>query len=179
MVALFRRTTRFVLVIPFAASLVAGCKATPQPAVASSATPALPVAAPVPSSASALATMNALIYFENDQANISDSAKAILEEKVAIFRANPDMRIVILGYASEPGTKDYNFALGGRRAAAAQDYLVGRGIKLDRIEIVTRGKGELVVEGPGEVAAAQNRRDEFKLLIGSGYLVQPSASKRY
>jgi peptidoglycan-associated lipoprotein len=90
------------------------------------------------------------------------------------------MRIVILGYASEPGTEHYNFALGGRRAEAAQTYLVGRGIHKDRIEIVTRGKGELVIEGPGELAAAQNRRDEFKLLIGSGYLIQPKAkSKTY
>ena len=162
MFVLFRRTTRWVLAIPLTALLFAACHSSPKPAVASS--------------ASALATMNALIYFQNDQSNLSDSAKAILDEKVAIFRANPEMRIVILGYASEPGTEDYNFALGGRRAAAAQAYLVGRGIKENRIEIVTRGKGELVVEGPGEVAAAQNRRDEFKLLIGSGYLVQPSGS---
>jgi peptidoglycan-associated lipoprotein len=166
MLVLFRRTTGLVLGISFTALLFAACNSSPKPAVASS--------------AAALATMNALIYFENDQSNLSDSAKAILEEKVAIFRANPEMRIVILGYASEPGTVDYNFALGGRRAAAAQAYLVGRGINESRIEIVTRGKGELVVEGPGEVAAAQNRRDEFKLLIGSGYLVQPSgSSKRY
>ncbi len=159
MFVLLRRTTRLVLGIPFAALLVAACNSPPKPAVASS--------------ASALTTMNALIYFENDQANLSDSAKAILEEKVPIFRANPEMRIEILGYASEPGTEDYNFALGGRRAAAAKAYLVGRGIKENRIETVTRGRGQLVVEGPGEVAAAQNRRDVFKLLIGSGYLVQP------
>lgn len=159
MVSLLRGTARLVLGIPFTALLVAACNSSPKPAVASS--------------ASALATMTALIYFENDQSTLSDSAKATLEEKVAIFRANPEMRIEILGYASEPGTVDYNFALGGLRAAAANAYLVGRGIKQDRIEIVTRGKGQLVVEGPGEVAAAQNRRDEFKLLIGSGYLVQP------
>jgi peptidoglycan-associated lipoprotein len=162
---LLRRTTRWVLAVPFTALLFAACNSSPKPAVAN---PALP------SSASALATMNALIYFENDQSNISDSAKAILEQKVAIFRANPEMRIEILGYASKPGTEDYNFGLGGRRAAAAKAYLVGRGIHQSRIEIVTRGKGQLVVEGPGEVAAAQNRRDEFQLLIGSGYLVQPS-----
>jgi peptidoglycan-associated lipoprotein len=167
MSALIRRTTRVILAVPFTALLFATCKSSPKPAVASPATLA------VPSSASALATMNALIYFANDQSNISDSAKAILEEKVPIFRANPEMRIVILGYASEPGTEHYNFDLGGRRATAAKAYLVGRGIKESRIEVVTRGKGQLVVEGPGEVAAAQNRRDEFKLLIGSAYLVQP------
>jgi peptidoglycan-associated lipoprotein len=168
MSATIRYTTRVIFAVPFAALLFAACKASPKPAVASAAPP---VAAP--SSASALTTMNAMIHFENDQADLSDSAKAILEEKVAIFRANPEMRIEILGYASEPGTEHYNFDLGGRRAAAAKAYLVGRGIKESRIEVVTRGKGQLVVEGPGEVAAAQNRRDEFQLLIGSGYLVQP------
>ncbi len=173
---LFRRTPRLAFGIPLTALLFAACNPSPKPAGASSAPPTAAVA----SSASALATMNALIYFENDQSKLSDSAKAILEEKVAIFRANPDMRIEILGYASEPGTEHYNFALGGRRAEAAQTYLVGRGIHKDRIEIVTRGKGELVVEGPGELAAAQNRRDEFKLLIGSGYLVRPKGkSKTY
>jgi peptidoglycan-associated lipoprotein len=163
MFVLLRRTTRLVLGIPLSALLVAACNSSPKPAVASS--------------ASALTAMTALIHFENDQANLSDSAKAILDQKVVIFRANPDMRIEILGYASEPGTEDYNFALGGRRAAAAKDYLVGRGINENRIETVTRGKGQLVVEGPGEVAAAQNRRDEFQLLIGSGYLVRPTGRK--
>jgi len=173
MFVLFQRTTRVVVAVPFTALLLAACNSSPKPAVASSP----PAGA---SSASALATMNALIYFENDRSTLSDSAKAILEQKVPIFRANPDMRIEILGYASEPGTEHYNFALGGRRAMAAQAYLIGRGIKESRIEVVTRGKGELVVEGPGEVAAAQNRRDEFQLLIGSGYLVQPTeSSKKY
>lgn len=155
-----------VRVLPVAALLIAACSPAPQPAAAA-------VSAPVASSAAALATMNAFIHFENDQFNLSDSAKAMLDDKVAIFRANPGMRIVITGYASEPGTADYNFSLGGRRATAAKDYLVGRGIDASRIEIETRGQGELVVDGPGEVAAAQNRRDEFKLLVGSGYLVQP------
>ena len=155
--------SRLVL-LPFAALLLAACNASPKPAAADPARP---------SSAAALATMNALIHFENDQAFLSDSAKAMLDEKVAVFRANPAMRIIIVGYASEPGTEDYNFALGGRRAAAAKDYLVAQGINQNRIELETRGQGELVVEGPGEVAAAQNRRDEFKLLIGTGYLVKP------
>lgn len=146
-----RRSTQFAFVIPFAALLFAACDSSPKPAGASYAT--------------VLTTMQALIHFADDQADLSDPAKAILDEKVAIFRANPGLRIVIVGYASEPGTIEYNLALGTRRAQAAKGYLVAQGISPGRIEIATRGEGQLLVEGPGEAAAAQNRRDEFRLLI--------------
>lgn len=126
-----------------------------------------------PSSAAALATMKAVIHFDNDQSNISDSAKAILNEKVEIFRANPAMRIVIVGFASQPGTVEYNLALGTRRAEAAKAYLVAQGVDPIRIEIATRGEGGLLVEGPGEVADSENRRGQFRLLIADPYLVAP------
>jgi len=131
----------------------------------------------VASSAAALTTMQALIHFANDQADLSDSALAILDDKVAIFRANPGLRIVIVGYTSEPGTIAYNLALGTRRAETAKNHLVALGIAPTRIEIATRGKGELLIEGPGEAADAQNRRDQFQLLIASHddvYLASPT-----
>ena len=128
------------------------------------------------SSAAALTTMQALIHFANDQADLTDSARAILDAKLPIFRANPDLRIVVVGYASEPGTRAYNLALGTRRAEAARSYLLAQGISAGRIEVATHGKGRLLVEGPGEVADAQNRRDQFQLLIASHddvYLASP------
>jgi peptidoglycan-associated lipoprotein len=125
------------------------------------------------SSAEALATMQQVIHFQNDQSNISDSAKAILDDKVTVFRANPAMRIVISGFASQPGTSDYNMALGLRRAEAAKAYLVSRGVDPIRVEIATKGEGQLLVEGPGEVADAQNRRGQFRLLIADPYLAAP------
>ena len=125
------------------------------------------------SSAEALATMLQVIHFENDQSDLSDSAKAILDAKVTVFRANPAMRIVISGFASQPGTSDYNMALGLRRAESAKAYLVSRGVDPIRIEIATKGEGQLLVEGPGEVADAQNRRGQFRLLIADPYLAAP------
>ena len=124
------------------------------------------------SSAEALATMEQMIYFQNDKSNISDSAKGILTDKLTVFQANPAMRIVIVGFASQPGTESYNMALGLRRAGAARDYLVSQGVDPIRIEIATRGEGELVVEGPGEAAAAANRRGQFRLLIADPYLTR-------
>lgn len=132
-----------------------------------------PKFSPPASSAEALATMKEMIFFRNDQSNLSDSAKAILDEKVTVFYANPGMRIVISGFASQPGTADYNMALGLRRAEAARDYLVSRGVDAIRIEIATKGEGQLLVEGPGEVADAANRRGQFRLLIADPYLAAP------
>jgi outer membrane protein OmpA-like peptidoglycan-associated protein len=134
---------------------------------------ARPKYAPPASSAEALATMQQVIHFQNDQSSLSDSARAILDDKVTVFRANPAMRIVISGFASQPGTADYNMALGLRRAEAAKAYLVSRGVDPIRIEIATKGEGQLLVEGPGEVADAQNRRGQFRLLIADPYLAAP------
>jgi len=129
--------------------------------------------APPASSAAALATMQQVIHFRNDESSLSDSARAILDDKVTVFRANPAMRIVISGFASQPGTADYNMALGLRRAESAKAYLVSRGVDPIRIEIATKGEGQLLVEGPGEVADAQNRRGQFRLLIADPYLAAP------
>ena len=134
---------------------------------------AQPKYSPPASSAEALATMQQMIHFRNDESSLSDSARAILDDKVTVFRANPAMRIVISGFASQPGTWDYNMALGLRRAEAAKEYLVSRGVDPIRIEIATKGKGQLLVEGPGELADAQNRRGQFRLLIADPYLAAP------
>lgn len=125
------------------------------------------------SSAAALATMQTMIYFESDQAALSDSARSLLRDKVTVFRANPAMRIVITGYASQPGTAAHNMALGTKRAEAAKAYLVSQGVDPIRIEIATKGEGDLVVEGPGEIANAENRRGQFRLLIADPFLAPP------
>ena len=126
-----------------------------------------------PSSAEALATMKEMIHFQNQSAELSDSAKTILRDKVTVFQANPAMRIVITGFASQPGTDSYNFTLGRQRADAAKAYLVSQGVEPVRIEVSTKGEGQLVVEGPGELANAENRRGQFRLLIADPYLAAP------
>lgn len=125
------------------------------------------------SSESALATMQQMIYFERDKSTLSDSAKRILDEKVAVFRANPNMKIVIVGHASSPGSDAYNAALGLRRAEASKAYLVSRGVSADRVEISTKGEGQLAVEGDSDAANAANRRGAFRLLIADPFLQRP------
>lgn len=132
-----------------------------------------PVTAMTPSNVAALATMLEMVNFEREQSTLDEVAKAILDDKVAIFNANPDMKIVITGYASSPGTETYNMALGLRRANAARDYLISKGVAANRVEIATRGENNLLVEGASDVANAANRRGQFRLLIANPYLVAP------
>ncbi|MEX2182642.1 MAG: OmpA family protein [Gemmatimonadaceae bacterium] len=132
-----------------------------------------PVTAMTPSNVAALATMLEMVHFEHDKSDLDAVARAILDDKVVIFNANPDMKIVITGYTSMPGTAQYNMDLGMRRAVASKAYLVSRGVNPNRIEIATRGQNNLLVEGPGEVADAANRRGQFRLLIADPYLVTP------
>lgn len=124
-----------------------------------------PMAAAPEASASDMATMSQTIYFQRDKSELSDTAQRILREKVAVFQSNPTLRIAIVGFASQPGSEAYNMALGMRRAEAAKAYLVAQGVEASRIDITTRGEGQLVVEGPGEAANAANRRGTFRLLV--------------
>lgn len=131
-------------------------------------------AAPVTASnVAAMATMLEMIHFERDASALDDASRRILNDKVTVFNANPEMKIVITGYASSPGTDAYNMALGFRRATVARDFLITQGIAQDRIEITTRGENNLVVAGPGEVADAANQRGQFRLLIADPYLMAP------
>ena len=125
------------------------------------------------SSTSALATMQQMIHFATDSSYLSDSAKVTLDSKIAIFRNNPAMRIVVVGNTDERATDAYNLALGGRRADAAKAYLVSKGIDPIRIEIASRGESQPIAGGTSTDAQAMNRRAEFRLVVASNYLVPP------
>jgi peptidoglycan-associated lipoprotein len=130
-------------------------------------------AAPMASSASALATMEEKIHFATDKSVLTPESKSTLDAKVAVFRANPAMRIIIVGNTDKRASDQYNMALGGRRATAAKEYLVSQGIDAVRIEITSDGERVPVASGTSANAEARNRRDEFRLLIANDYLVAP------
>ncbi len=131
-----------------------------------------PVAAPV-SSTSARATMEEHIHFASDMSTLSAEARAILDAKVLVFRANPGMRIVITGHTDQRASDSYNMSLGSRRAAAAKAYIVSQGIDGSRVLIETDGERTPAAAGTSQGAEAMNRRDEFRLLIGGEHLVSP------
>ena len=113
------------------------------------------------------------IYFELDRAELSTESRAILEAKLPLLRANPNVRIRIAGHADERGSDDYNVALSQRRAAAARRFLVDQGIAQDRIDVVGFGEERPAMTGSTEDAWARNRRAEFEITVGGESLRLP------
>ena len=104
---------------------------------------------------------NAPIYFYYDSAALTDSAKAVLNQKAEAIKAYPQFRVTVGGHCDERGTDAYNYALGGRRAKAARDYLVQRGVPSAQLDVTSFGKANPVAPGKGESAWSQNRRADF------------------
>ena len=123
---------------------------------------------------SARAALAAPIYFEYDQATISDEAKATLDQKVAMLRANPDLKLRIDGNADERGSEEYNLALGMRRAEAARQYIAGFGIDASRLATMSNGEDKPTDPGHDESAWAKNRRDDFVLTAGGERITLPA-----
>ena len=112
------------------------------------------------------ATLEAVIYFDYDAAEIRGDAKAALDSKLAILRANTGVQIRISGHADERGSDQYNDALGQQRAAAAKRYLTDNGIDAARIAIVSFGEQRPATTGSDESAWSRNRRAEFEITAG-------------
>ncbi|MFM1976441.1 MAG: hypothetical protein RL145_1287 [Pseudomonadota bacterium] len=104
------------------------------------------------------------IFFETDRYDLTDEARSILTRQAAWIKANPGKRILIAGNCDERGTREYNLALGARRASAARDFLTGLGIDPDRIETVSYGKERPIDERPSAEGWAVNRNAQTILL---------------
>ncbi len=113
------------------------------------------------------------IYFDLDKSDLKPEARALLDAKMPLLRANPNVRIRIAGHTDDRGSDEYNMALGQRRAAAAKRYLVDQGIAEDRIEVVSFGEDRPAAMGTGEENWARNRRDEFEIIVGGESLRLP------
>ncbi len=98
------------------------------------------------------------IFFGLDQYDVDAEDQATLQSQAAWLQQNPAVRITIEGHADERGTRDYNIALGERRANAAKNYLASLGIDPSRISTVSYGKERPAALGSDESAWAQNRR---------------------
>jgi peptidoglycan-associated lipoprotein len=112
------------------------------------------------SNADFLAQMNGrnVVYFDTDKFDIDATDAAALRSQAAWLQRYPSKRATIEGHCDERGTRDYNIALGERRANAAKNYLVSVGIDASRLQTVSYGKERPVALGSNEQAWAQNRR---------------------
>ncbi len=106
------------------------------------------------------------VFFAFDSYSLDAEARDTLGRQAAWLARYPGVRVTIEGHADERGTREYNLALGERRANAARTFLVAQGIGADRISIISYGKERPAVEGSNEEAWAQNRRAVTVLVSG-------------
>ena len=107
------------------------------------------------------------VYFDFDRYAIRDDARSILDAQAAWLQRYPAVRVRIEGNCDELGTREYNFALGARRANSVKDYLVGRGVSVSRIETVSYGKERPVDTSGGADAQAHNRNGHTAITEGA------------
>ena len=98
------------------------------------------------------------VNFALDQYEVDATAGGILESQAAWLSRYPNVRVTIEGHADERGTREYNLALGDRRANAVATYLANRGIAATRITTISYGKERPLALGSDEASWAQNRR---------------------
>ena len=102
--------------------------------------------------------MSDRVFFDTDQYDIDAQDRSVLDSQAAWLRQYPNVRVTVEGHADERGTREYNIALGERRANAAKNYLVAAGIQPARLTTVSYGKERPAALGSDEQAWAQNRR---------------------
>ena len=161
----FSRTLKFACL---SAALVLGACTHKQEAVNTAPPPAPPppppVAAPVtssilPGSAEDFrVNVGDTVHFGYNEYNIEDADKAVLGRQAQWLAKYPAVRVAVEGHADERGTREYNLALGARRANAVKEYLVSQGVSTGRVETISYGKERPICTESNESCWAQNRR---------------------
>lgn len=138
-----------------AVALLAACSNTDTAANA----PAAPVTAgPTPGSQEDLvANVGDRVFFDFDKSSLKPDGTATLDRQAAWLAKYPQNQVQVAGNCDERGTEEYNIALGMRRATAAANYLMAKGVAKGRISVISYGKDRPVALGSNEQAWAQNR----------------------
>ena len=98
------------------------------------------------------------VFFATNKSSLTTASRATLRKQATFLRKNKNLNVTIEGHADERGTREYNLALGERRANAAKDYLMTYGISSDRISVLSYGKERPVDSGSNPLAWSKNRR---------------------
>jgi len=98
------------------------------------------------------------VFFATNETVLTTASRETLRKQAAWLRKNSDITIVLEGHADERGTREYNLALGERRANSAKDYLMTYGISSDRISVLSYGKERPVDSGSNPLSWSKNRR---------------------
>lgn len=145
---------RFKILPAFAAMmLLAACETTPETASASTGGAIRPG-----SQEDLAANAGDRVFFGFDRYELTSEARTTLTAQAGWLRKYPDAKFLVEGHADERGTREYNLALGARRANATRDYLVAQGVEARRLSTTSFGKERPAVQGSNDSAWAQNRR---------------------
>ena len=98
------------------------------------------------------------VFFATNESILTTASRDTLRKQATWLRANPEINVVLEGHADERGTREYNLALGERRANAAKDYLMTYGVSGDRISVISYGKERPVDAGSNPLSWSKNRR---------------------
>ncbi len=116
------------------------------------------------------------VYFATNSSELNDRARETLRRQAAWLNVNSNARVTIEGHADERGTREYNLALGDRRASATRGYLIAVGVDESRLDKTSFGKERPVALGSNEDAWAQNRRTETIISDGEAFTSNPLVS---
>ena len=98
------------------------------------------------------------VFFATNESVLTTASRETLRKQAGWMRKNSDVTVVLEGHADERGTREYNLALGERRANAAKDYLMTYGVSSNRISVISYGKERPVDSGSNPLAWSKNRR---------------------
>ena len=98
------------------------------------------------------------VFFATNKSSLTTASRETLRKQATYLRKNKNLTVTIEGHADERGTREYNLALGEKRAQAVKNYLIGLGISPDRVSTISYGKERPAVVGSNDGAWAQNRR---------------------
>ncbi|MCC3308058.1 peptidoglycan-associated lipoprotein Pal [Psychrobacter sanguinis] len=105
--------------------------------------------------------VRSIVRFPFDSSEIEAEAASILNDQVAFLASHPDARVLVAGHTDERGSREYNHALGERRAQAVRNYLASQGVTDARVETISYGEDRPVAAGTDEASHTQNRRAEL------------------
>jgi peptidoglycan-associated lipoprotein len=107
------------------------------------------------------------VHFGYNEYNIGDEDKATLQRQAAWLQKYPSIRVTVEGDCDERGTREYNLALGARRANAVKEFLVSLGVPSERVETISYGKEHPICSESNEACWAQNRRGVTSITGGA------------
>ena len=103
------------------------------------------------------------VFFNYDSSELDSDAQELLQDQVAWLKQYSNVSVIIEGHCDERGTREYNLALGEKRAQSVKNYLINLGISSDRVSTISYGKERPAVVGSNDGAWAQNRRSVTKV----------------